>query len=135
MLVLQDDGWHDLASWIDAKSTTTMFSDFGWGELISAIGLRVRRHLLSADQGRTMILTARVFTAGWASIVMTTGDLAFATNLVADFDRGLKLPDAIHIAIATRISADFVTADKRQGEVAAFHGLSVFNPLLGKPFE
>ena len=113
------------------RSPTSILSDFGFGETVSAIALRVRRGSIDAAVGRSSILNAAAFTAGWTSVDLETKDIAAATALVARFDLKLRLPDAIHIAIAQRVEAMLVTGDTRQARAAEALGMTIFNPHAG----
>lgn len=130
-LVLRDAGWRELGSWMSDRSPELVVSDFGFGETVSVIALRVRRGSIDAAVGRNSILYATAFTAGWTSVDLETSDIVAATALVARFDLKLRLPDAIHIAIAQRVGARLVSADTRQADAAEALGMTVFNPLAG----
>lgn len=131
MLVLKDEGWQGLVDWINAAAALPVYSDFGWGELMSAIALRVRRGAMSRSQGQDVILEATGYFGLWASIAIDSTDLALAALLVADFNLSLRFPDAIHVAVGKRLNCTFVTADLRQTEAAIVSGLTIFNPLIG----
>lgn len=101
--------------------------DFGWGEL----SLRVRLGTIEHEEGQAIVLDAAAFTAEWSNNLIESIDIVAATAFVARFDLKLRLPDAIHIAVAQRIGATLVTSDLRQAEAAAVFDIPIFNPLAG----
>ena len=129
MLVLLDHGWEKLAQRIDDDSVTTVFSDFGWGETISAVSLRSRRGAITRSEAETILTRAARYVAPWVRLECEPDDLAYATQLVSRFELKLSFPDAIHVAVASRLGCTLVTADRRQATAAVAIGVPIFNPL------
>lgn len=66
---------------------------------------------------------------GWDAVPVTSADIERATATVARFELALRLPDAIHIAIAERLGATLVTSDRQQHRAALALGTASINPL------
>ena len=136
-LFLEDDGFETLERWLTAMSSTATssqaFSDFGWGEFVSATSLRVRGNRLTEKAAAIVVAKARLYLQDHSLVRTRSADIAAATALVAKFDLKLKLPDALHIAIARRLDATLVTGDMRQANAAEVLGITVHNHLKGTP--
>lgn len=129
-LTLQEDGWSDLTGWIVRTMPKPFFSDFGWGEFVSAVGLKVRRQELDSIQAGDSVGAVAHYLTGWSRLRNTRRDLDDAAAMVAVFRLGLRFPDAIHIATAKRAGCVLVSGDKRQLEAAAYFGVDALNPHL-----
>ncbi len=57
-------------------------------------------------------------------------DVARATRLVKRFELGLRMPDALILAIAQRLSMAIATQDRRQAAAAEALGLRLIQPQL-----
>lgn len=128
MLTLEDFGWESVREWLDDAGIAPIYSDFGWGELVSAIALRVRMGGMTVDQGLSAIAQATTLTATWPTAPCTSDDLTNGARFVAMFDLKLRFPDAIHLAMARRLECRLVTADRRQAAAAVALGILTFNP-------
>ncbi|TPG54180.1 type II toxin-antitoxin system VapC family toxin [Sphingomonas glacialis] len=128
-ILLEDDRWQDIAEWVDAQQIQGSISDFGWGEFVSAIGIRVRlgRALASDALDFLGLVPARL--RGWSRVAIVPADIAAATDMLSKFALGLKLPDAIHIAVAQRLGLTLVSTDIRQVRAAVSLGVAAINPL------
>ena len=131
MLALQDAGWPRLLDWVERVAPEAMVSDFGWGEFISAVSLRVRQRVATAEEAEVLIRNAGEETASWTHIRVNSDDIEAAIALVRRFDLKLKLPDALHVAVARRVGGLLVSTDHRQAAAAESLNLPVFNPLSG----
>lgn len=129
-LILKNEGWAPLQDWTSRQADLAL-SDFGWGEFISAMSLRFRRGLLTYAEAASLMTDARSFAERWARIRVRSRDIAGGTELVAHFDLKLRLPDAIHIAVAQRLGATLVTGDHRQAAAAKILGLAVQHLIAG----
>ena len=129
-LVFRDADWDVLRTWIVETTPSLIYSDFGLGELASAISRRVRMQQLGADEGRKVLADLPLRFREWSQINLVASDVAVATGYVSRFDLGLRLPDAIHIAIAARLACPLVTSDGLQYRAAAALGIPTINPLL-----
>ena len=105
-----------------------MLSDFGWGELISAIGTRVRGRKLPDAVGKKLMATAENYFGDWRRLETTTVDITLATEFVSVFSLSLRSPDAIHLAVAQREGTPIVTTDRQQASAAAALGIGYVDP-------
>lgn len=128
-LLLQDRGYQLIEAWIASQTATNILSNFTWGEFVSSAGMRVRSGRLDAAGGHQTLALAEAFVADWPKEMLSSEDIQSATALVAQFDLRLRLPDAIHIAIAKRARAMLITTDHAQRDAARAVGLSVHDPL------
>lgn len=128
-LVLRDTDWATLRHWIATTTPSLTYSDFGFGELASAVGRRVRTQELGANQARTLLLDFSKGLPGWTRIPMVSSDIRTATDYMVRFELGLRFPDAIHIAVAQRLGLPLVSTDIRQGRAASSLGVAAINPL------
>ncbi len=128
ILVFDNDGRQPLEELISSGEPCIM-SDFGWGEFASAISIQLRVGSASTDEALAFLASATDLVGAWTRERLRSADVDLATSLVLRFDLALRLPDALHIAIARRIGATLATADTRQAAAARAIGVSVFNPL------
>lgn len=127
-LILGDQHWTTIERWLDQEKRIPALSDFGWGELISSIGTRVRGRKVPDTLSETLIANAETYFRDWQRICITTADIARATEFVADFSLSLRLPDAIHLALAQREGMPIVTTDRQQANAAAALGIGYVDP-------
>lgn len=89
-------------------------SDFAAGEVASALSRLVRTKNYSAD---TMTVAWRLFLewrqAEAVDVKIEPRDVQVATGFVLDWSSKLRLPDALHLAVATRLASPFATLDKQ----------------------
>lgn len=131
-LILQDGGWQAIDRWLMATRPLPTLSDFGWGEFISSVGIRVRTQQFDDAQAHAAIVKATEVLQPWGRVSLQSDDVAEATKLVARFELGLKLPDAIHIAVARRLDQILVTTDLQQLRAATRIGMAVVNSVPQK---
>ena len=128
-LVMRDEQEPALRRWLGQEGIELAYSDFGWGELVSAVGQRVRRrHPLRPALGRRMINRGKVVVRRLSRLDTEPADIAEATAIMEDFTLGLRLPDAIHLATARRIGATLLTTDRAQGDAASALGIAYADP-------
>ena len=108
-----------------------LVSDFGWGELVSATSRRVRARSVRPAVATRLLARAAERFGPERRIAMTSEDVVVATTALARFDLALKLPDAIHIAIAGRLGATLVGTDRQQVSAARVLAALCTNPLEG----
>ena len=127
-LVLNDAGTRASSTWLRKASPSIVLSDFAWGELIATLGREVRARKLSQTDATALAAAARLQFVGAAVLPTTADDIVSATEFVGRFHLGLRLPDAIHLAIAQRHGATLVTTDERQADAAAALGIGYVDP-------
>ncbi|MBX9882803.1 MAG: PIN domain-containing protein [Sphingomonas sp.] len=127
-VLLQQHGWEQLRE-LAATGPAPCFSDFGAGEVTSAIGINVRQGIVDATTGLAAADALGVMLAPWRRELLTQVDIARATSHLRNFTLGLRLPDALHIAIAERLNLTLITADRRQYAAAQVLGIAARNPF------
>ena len=106
-----------------------LVSDFAGAEFASAIARRVRtRESTLADAQKDLsdfdIWVARSV----RRVEIRPADVTAATTFLRRLDLTLRTPDALHIAIAQRLSATLVTFDGRIADSARTLGVAVAVP-------
>ena len=127
-IIVRDSGSAAVTSWLEDNPAILALSDFTWGELVSTLGRMVRNREQRAEEARAAMSAAQTFVAGWESFITTGLDVSVATDFVTHFDLGLRLPEAVHLAITRRHGATLVTTDRRQGDAAAALGIGYADP-------
>ena len=131
LVILQDEGWPAMGAWLTALPNAPTISDFGWGEFVSAVGIRVRSGRIDAPGGDITLAMAAEIVRDWPRVAITPTDVEHGTSLLGRFELGLRLPDALHIAAAHRLGYSLVATDRRQSAAAAAFSYPVINPLEG----
>lgn len=108
------------------------YSTFCVGEVVSAISARIRAAHGRDEDGTARLDDLRKFLENWIWMDWTSGDLDRAIVLTSRVSLALKLPDAIHIAIAERLGFPLLTLDRQQHRATSTLGLaSVFPAISG----
>ena len=81
---------------------------------------------------RSLDVAALLFALPERAIMMSS-DISDATIMLQRFDIPLKLPDALHIAIARRLGASLISTDRQQVSAAKKLGVDCLNPLEEVP--
>jgi predicted nucleic acid-binding protein len=109
-----------------AARDTLIVSDYAGVEFSSAVGRRVRARELTAEEAAKALEVFDLWRDHRARRTqIEPDDLARAETYVRTFDLALRDPDALHIAVAQRLSATLVTFDKRMALAARTLGLAV----------
>lgn len=88
--------------------------DFALGEVAAALSRLVRMHILAEDEADRRWQEVTQWVGQSASSVTTTAaDIALATSFVRRPSLGLRLPDAVHLAVCRRLGYRIVTLDQR----------------------
>ncbi len=104
-------------------------SDFAFGEVCSAMSIRVRSRQIDASEAERILELLEDWTERIARrVTIEPRDIAQATRFVRRFELGLRMPDALHLALAQRLDAPIATQDRRQAVAAAKLGLRVVTP-------
>ena len=109
------------------------WSDYGHGEVVSAIASRTRAQSMGAEGSVRTIAALDILALDWQRVLIESRDIDEAIDLVAKVTLNLRLPYAIHIAVARRIGATLVTNDRQQYRAARALGPSAINPLEQSP--
>jgi len=104
-------------------------SDFGAAEFVSVVGRRIRTLEITLADGRMALSNLDGWLARAAQRVeISAADVATADTYLRRLDLTLLTPDALHIAIAARISATLVTFDRAMAVSARVLGMAVTTP-------
>lgn len=128
-IVFRDDGWEQIVEWLRFSGDAGCYSDFGRGEMYSALGNSVRRSTVTEGYARAAIVQSDAYLDSWDLIEITSTDVADATEMVTHFDLALRLPDAIHVAVARRLDVALISTDVQQVRAARRLGIAAVNPL------
>ncbi len=111
---------------IETWTDRIIVNDFTCGEFGSALSIRFRRGDLTLEQAQQALDS---FDAWVESNVRrdVTGveDMALAARFVRRFELALRMPDALHLAVAMRLGASLATLDRRQSTAAKSLGMSL----------
>ena len=89
-------------------------SDFCGAEIASAIGKRVRAGQIAKREGRAVLAAYDEWVDSRAELVlMAPVDVAMCHSYLRRLDLPLRTPDALHIAIASRLGASLLSFDKQ----------------------
>ncbi|HET9785316.1 MAG TPA: type II toxin-antitoxin system VapC family toxin [Terriglobales bacterium] len=101
-------------------------SDWVLLEFASAIAARVRGGSLRTPDGTEAIgACEEMAQTSFQLRAITADDIAEARGYVEDFRSGLRAADAVHLAVAHRLSARLLTMDRVQARAARRLGISV----------
>ncbi|MBX9700960.1 MAG: PIN domain-containing protein [Acetobacteraceae bacterium] len=108
-----------------ASVASIAVSSFAAAEFASAVSLRVRTRHLSRDAALRVL---DVFDT-WVSlsadkVEVLPADIDVAAGYVRRFDLALKAPDALHLAVASRLGLPLLTFDARQAAAARALGVA-----------
>jgi predicted nucleic acid-binding protein len=104
-------------------------SDLGESEVAAAASRLVRMRQLTAAQGAAMLADFDEWFAAEATpVAIESSDFRIAIQLVRRFELMLLTPDALHLAISMRLSAELITFDGRFAIAAEAMGLPVRIP-------
>ncbi len=128
-LAIQEPATLEFERWLAANASERLIGSFGWGEFVDTTARRVRGRTVPLPVG---LLIAAHFSSGadaWPRHPTLDADILQAgTFITADMTCGLKLGDAIHLAICRRFGATLLTGDRRQAAAAA--ALNIPNHLI-----
>jgi uncharacterized protein len=119
----------DMWAYLASVSSPVIVSSFAAGEVVSAMGRYVRKHELTADSARERLSDFEMWrTTATVSPPLIDADIALAATFVARFELALRLPDAIHIACARRLTTPLLTLDNRMRLAAGEFGVEAVEP-------
>lgn len=115
--------------YVAALHEELLVSEFGAGEVASAIARHVRMDIFTRDQAEFAFLTFDEWRrAATYDVEMDAADMKVAHQLVRTLHLGLRMPDALHIAIAMRRTATLVTLDENMARAAAALDVTIAMP-------
>ena len=121
----QFDKWSSVA-YIRAMTTVMRMRDVVVAEFASAIARLARMERLAGEHATALFADLDAWISQVCETVGTTAfDVAGATPTLRRLDLNLRTPDAVHIAIASRLGATLATFDDRMANAARTLGLQV----------
>jgi uncharacterized protein len=104
-------------------------SDFAAAEVASALSRLVRAGRLQASEGMACLSDFDVWRAAMTRPAeIHAVDVRVAGSYVRQFDLALRVPEALHLAIARRLDLVLVTLDRRMVAAAKELGVAVEVP-------
>jgi predicted nucleic acid-binding protein len=95
-----------------------VLSDFAAAEFASALGVRVRREILTEAEASEVFSEFDLWRERAVPFNTTSADITRAEAWLRRLDLALRTPDALHLALARRCGAPIATFDVRMAEVA-----------------
>lgn len=94
-------------------------SDFGIGEVSSAISKKYREHILTREQALLAFAKIDMWAKHAARTArMSNADVSRATVIVRDLPLKLRFPDALQLALTERLGANLLTRDRLMAAAA-----------------
>lgn len=118
----QRDEWLE---WLATARPIAHVSSFGVGEIMAAIAAKTRRGDLSTEQGRLSQESVQTYLGSRRIVDTLDIDIRTAARFAAQPDLAIKLPDAIHLAIAQRLGMPLASRDAQQLAAARRLGIAV----------
>jgi predicted nucleic acid-binding protein len=119
----------DVKAYLTATDQELLVSEFAAAEVAAGLSRLARTNLLSAADALARLADFDAWRAAATSPVdVHPADARLAHAYVRRFDLMLRAPDALHLAIATRLDAALATLDRRLERAARQLGLAVEMP-------
>ena len=120
------EGVYDRLTGIDQE---LLISDFSAAEVASGLSRLVRMRLLTGPDAFMRLADFDAWRAAMSVPVdIQATDARLAYIYVRRFDLALRVPDALHLAIARRLDATLITLDRRLATAARELGVTVEIP-------
>lgn len=102
-----------MAELIGAIESVPYISDFGAGEFASAIARLARMDLATSAQAKKLFAAFDLWIEDSVELLaIEPRDIAFAGQIVRRIELGLRLPDAVHLAVCANRNLTLVSLDK-----------------------
>lgn len=126
-LFFRDAGSEAALAWLEAAgSETILITPWTRTEFASAAGIMARRGDISAGLHAEGLRRFERFVAARLAVeAVDTADFDRASAWIADFSRGLRAGDALHLAVCARLNAQLCTADETLAQAALAVGVGV----------
>jgi len=125
-LFVEDDFTQCAVAFVGTGRLVAVVSDFAKAEFASAISRRVRMGELDTDRALKMFTALDTWSGEGAELIETSSaDIVLAEKFLRRLDLTLRTPDAINIAIASRLGAPLLTFDGKMADAADALGVSV----------
>lgn len=113
-------------AYLEASRASPIVSDFAAAEVASAISLKKRMGRVDDNRARQALARFDAWRANVASSSdLTTSDVRVADAFIRRMDLPLRAPDAIHLAIATRLGVELATFDTQMARSAEALGIAL----------
>jgi uncharacterized protein len=120
------DAFSEQADILFAQQSMITIADWAVVEVSSVVARQTRIGAIDTQTAKTVLSNFDTWRTGAASGAETlSSDMVLATKWVRDFDLGLRGPDALHLAIASRLNLKLLTFDMRMKAAAKGLGLEV----------
>jgi predicted nucleic acid-binding protein len=114
---------------VEGLSERPVVSDFAAGEVASALARLARISALTPQDAQGRLNTFDTWRlADTQAIDVLNSDVSQAAIYVRQFSLGLRMPDALHLAIAQRAGLLLVTLDERMVTAGAALGVQTVTP-------
>ena len=121
-----DDAFTQRArSLVKGAARFVILSDFMRAELASVVARYVRTGAVSPAEAATLFADFDAWSSPFDTAETTGADVRLSEAWLRQLDHNLRAPDALHIAIASRLGASLATFDVRMAEAAQALGVSV----------
>ena len=108
------------------RQVMPVVSDFAAAEFASVIARLVRTKELSAKEAREAFSSFDAWVENSAASVQSSPeDIKLAVDALRRLNMNLRAPDAIHIAVASRLGAELATFDTRMSDCAKILGVAI----------
>ncbi len=113
-----------IRAWLKERRPVLGVSDFASGEFAAAISRRLRlSEMTEADARRILGVFDGWRAAQTLAVATEAADIRVADSFVRRFETKLALPEAIHLAIASRLGCPLISFDQRQIAAAEMLGV------------
>lgn len=103
-----------------------LVSDFGGAEFASVISRKVRMREIGVAEARSILTDYDQWIDTFAQVAtLQTSDVTLCTHYLRRLDLALKTPDAMHIAIASRLGGAILSFDRKLIRSAKKLGVAV----------
>jgi predicted nucleic acid-binding protein len=128
-LFLPESGSSRVEAFLKHQGMESLISDFALGEFASTVSIKLRRHDITPAHAERVLIDFNVWISKQSRRIVTEPrDVEMATQLVRRFDLALRMPDALYIAQALRLSVPLATLDNRQAIAGREVGIHILEP-------
>lgn len=106
-----------------AADHTLMTSDRALLETVAVLAIKTRTRDMTPARAQDALRDLEQSQAGRDPATLEKDDVRYSTELLRGFDKNLRAPDALHLAIVRRLGATLATFDV--GMAAAARGLGI----------
>lgn len=114
-----------VAALVGRASDPVIVSDLAGGEFSAAISTAIRTGRLGRDHGEDVLRNFDTWITDVRRMEVCGTDARLAIGFVRRIDLGLLFPEALHLALCSRVDAHLVTGDQRQALAANAIGIDV----------